>query len=81
MAEFHAYNAKKFETLSEVNEQVKKFRKIHEDLNKLSSKIDSMLEDETCRMTASVRQRFVKTYQEIQNDKQLVARSIANLSN
>jgi MoxR-like ATPase len=81
MAEFHAFNSKKFETLNEVNEQVKKFRKIHADLHKLGSKVDEMLEDTSCRMTMTIRQRFVKTAQEIENEKQLVARSIANLSN
>lgn len=80
MSEFQAWRAKHGTTVGEVNDQVVKMRRCHEDMTKIANKLDQFGSDPSVRMSAATRRKWVKLTQSVENDKQSIAKSISEIS-
>jgi MoxR-like ATPase len=80
LTEYHALHAAESKSVDDLNRLVGKLRKMHRDLDTLSSKLDNILESGQYRISASARQSATKLAQTIESSSQSVAASISNVS-
>lgn len=80
LTEYHALHAAESRSVDDLNRLVGKLRKMHRDLDTLSSKLDNILESGQYRISATARQAATKLAQTIESSSQSVAASISNVS-
>jgi len=78
--EFNSINAQDCKAISDLNKLVNKLRKAHNDVLVLDQKLSSIMESSEYRISASTRQDATKTIQTLEQHKQLIAKSISELT-
>jgi MoxR-like ATPase len=78
--EFNSINAQDCKAISDLNKLVSKLRKAHNDVLVLDQKLSSIMESSEYRISASTRQDATKTIQTLEQHKQLIAKSISELT-
>jgi len=78
--EFNSINAQDCKAISDLNKLVSKLRKAHNDVLILDQKLSSIMESSEYRISASTRQDATKTIQTLEQHKQLIAKSISELT-
>ena len=78
--EFHSINAQDCKAISDLNKLVNKLRKAHNDVLVLDQKLSSIMESSEYRISAATRQDATKTIQTLEQHKQLIAKSISELT-
>jgi hypothetical protein len=66
--------------LSELSSTVEKLKRHHKDLSTLANKLDEILDGGSYRVTAAARREATKVSQLIEQSKQLVAKSISDIT-
>jgi MoxR-like ATPase len=80
MTEHHTVNSQEFKAIGDLNKLVSRLRKSHNDLSTLDQKLSSILESSEYRMSASTRQDATKLSQTLEQSKQMIAKSISELT-
>jgi len=80
MTEHHTVNSQEFKAIGDLNKLVSKLRKSHNDLSTLDQKLSSILDSNEYRMSASTRQDATKLSQTLEQSKQMIAKSISELT-
>ncbi len=80
MTEHHTVNSQECKALGDLNKLVSRLRKSHNDLSTLDQKLSSILESSEYRMSASTRQDATKLSQSLEQSKQMIAKSISELT-
>lgn len=78
--EFHSINAQDCKAISDLNKLVNKLRKAHNDVLVLDQKLSSIMESSEYRISAATRQDATKTIQTLEQHKQIIAKSISELT-
>jgi MoxR-like ATPase len=80
MTEHYTVNSQEFKAIGDLNKLVSRLRKSHNDLSTLDQKLSSILESSEYRMSASTRQDATKLSQTLEQSKQMIAKSISELT-
>lgn len=80
ISEFHSINAQDCKAISDLNKLVNKLRKAHNDVLVLDQKLSSIMESSEYRISATTRQDATKTIQTLEQHKQIIAKSISELT-
>lgn len=80
ISEFHSINAQDCKAISDLNKLVNKLRKAHNDVLVLDQKLSSIMESSEYRISATTRQDATKTIQSLEQHKQIIAKSISELT-
>lgn len=80
LTEYHALHAQDSKNIDDLSKIVSKLRKMHRDLETLSSKLDSILESGQYRISVTARQSATKLSQAIESSSQSVITSISGIS-
>ena len=80
MTDYHGVFTKTSKTVSELSSTVEKLKRHHKDLSTLANKLDEILDGGSYRVTAAARKEATRVSQLIDQSKQLVAKSISDIT-
>lgn len=80
LTEFHALQSSDSRNIADLNNVVIKLRKLHTDTNTLYTKASNMLEGKEYRLSAKNRIEATKVCQQIDNNKQMIAKALNDIS-
>lgn len=80
LTEYHALQSSDSRNIADLNNVVIKLRKLHTDTNTLYTKASNMLEGKEYRLSAKNRIEATKVCQQIDNNKQMIAKALNDIS-